>query len=92
MIYENDNGEIVDIPVSEIKGEKTLTDGSTRFKFLGGPYHDMVFRIYPPYEELRWEDGTVYKIHPPLNLKRSSKWVYVYDAIESKKEQGNGNG
>jgi len=77
VIYDNGT-ELVDIPVSEIKGEKTLQDGSTRFKFLGGPYHDMVFRIYPPYDVVRWPDGTAYELSPPLNLKRSAKWKYVH--------------
>lgn len=91
MIY--DNGEdIIHLPVKEVSGEKTLADGSTRFKFIGGPYHDMVFRVYPPYDVIVWPDGTTYEIHPPLNLKRSSKWVYVYNAIESKqRSDGNGN-
>jgi hypothetical protein len=78
MIYEDERGELVDIPVKEIQGEKTLQDGSTRFKFIGGPYHDLIFRVYPPYDVIRWPDGTTYEIHPPLNLKKSSKWVYVY--------------
>lgn len=79
MIYEDERGELVDIPVNQITGEKTLQDGSTRFKFLGGPYHDMIFRVYPPYDVIHWPDGTTYEIHPPLNLKKSSKWVYVYN-------------
>jgi len=91
MIYENKEGDIVELPVSEVKGEKTLQDGSTRFKFVGGPFHDMVFRVYPPYEVLRWNEGYVYKIHPPLNLKRSSKWVYVYDAVESEAAKSSGS-
>jgi len=78
MIYDNGDGDIVHIPVKEIQGEKTLTDGSTRFKFLGGPYHDMIFRVYPPYDTVRWADGTTYDINPPLNLKRSPKWSYVH--------------
>lgn len=78
MIYEDSNGDIVEIPVKEIRGEKTMQDGSTRFKFIGGPYHDMIFRVYPPYDVIRWPNGVTYEIHPPLNLKKSSKWVYVY--------------
>lgn len=78
MIYENNDGDLVDLPVSEIKGEKTLQDGSTRFKFIGGPFHDMIFRVYPPYETVMWPDGTTYDLSPPLNLKRSKKWCYVH--------------
>jgi len=77
VIYDTGD-EIVDIPVKEINGEKTLKDGSTRFRFIGGPYHDMIFRVYPPYDTVVWEDGTRYDLHPPLNLKKSSKWCYVY--------------
>lgn len=87
MIYESDKGDIVHIPVNEITGEKTMKDGSTRFKFVGGPYHDMIFRVFPPYDIIRWEDGTTYEIHPPLNLKRSSKWVYVYNMEASMEKE-----
>lgn len=78
MIYEDSNGDIINIPVSEVQGEKTLSDGSTRFKFIGGPYHDMIFRVYPPYDTVTWADGTSYELTPPLNLKRSKKWTYVH--------------
>lgn len=78
MIYEDGDGDIINIPVKEIQGEKTLKDGSTRFKFLGGPYHDMIFRVYPPYDTVRWGNGLTYDITPPLNLKRSAKWTYVH--------------
>lgn len=78
MSYQ-DRGEegIVYIPIGDVKGIKTLKDGSTRFKFLGGPYHNMVFRVYPPYDTIVWPDGTTYEIHPPVSLK-SDKWVYTH--------------
>lgn len=78
MIYEDGDGNIINVPVDEIAGEKRMQDGSMRFKFIGGPYHDMVFRVYPPYDQVVWPDGTTYQIHPPLNLKRSKKWTYVH--------------
>lgn len=82
VIY--DNGEdIVNIPVAELKGESSLQDGSIRFKFIGGPFHDMIFRIYPPYDTLVWPDGTTYDLCPPHNLKKSSKWSYIYNATTS---------
>lgn len=83
MIYEDGDGNIVHVPVEEIVGEKKMQDGSMRFKFIGGPFHDMVFRVYPPYDRVVWEDGTTYEIHPPLNLKRSKKWCYVHVPIGS---------
>lgn len=76
--YEDRDGEIVYVPIDEISGEKKMADGSNRFKFLGGPYHDMIFRVYPPYDMIRWPDGTTYQIHPPLNMKKSKKWVYTH--------------
>jgi hypothetical protein len=38
----------------------------------------MIFRVYPPYDMIRWPDGTTYQIHPPLNMKKSKKWVYTH--------------
>lgn len=84
--YEDETGTIVYVPVSEIAGEKTMSDGSTRFKFIGGPYHDNIFRIYPPYDTVRFPSGYVYDLHPPLNLKKSKKWAYVYNAQESQQQ------
>lgn len=77
--YEDVDGNIVHVPIEEIQGIKTMADGSTRFKFIGGPYHDMVFRIYRPYDEVVWPDGTTYRIHPPLNLRKSKQWTFVHD-------------
>lgn len=86
MIYDSGD-DIVELDVNEVKGESTLQDGSTRFKFLGGPFHDMVFRVWPPYDTIVWPDGTTYDIHPPHNLKKSSKWMYVYNAIDSERKK-----
>lgn len=76
--YEDRDGEIVYVPIDQIEGVKTMVDGSTRFKFIGGPYHDCVFRVYPPYDTVKWPDGTTYEIHPPLNLAKTKKWSYVH--------------
>lgn len=81
--YQERNGEIVYLPYDQIKGEKANKDGSIRFKFIGGPYHDMIFRVYAPYDTVRWPDGTTYDLVPPFNLKKSDKWRYVYNAEES---------
>lgn len=86
-----DNGEdIINIPVSEIQGEKAMSDGSTRFKFIGGPFHGMVFRVYAPFDTVRWPNGVTYDIMPPLNLAKSKKWTYVFNPEESRKEGWNG--
>lgn len=86
MIIDRDGEELINIPVDEIKGEKTMSDGSTRFKFIGGPYHDMVFRVYAPFDVVTFPNGVTYELNPPLNLKKSSKWVYVYDAPTSREK------
>jgi hypothetical protein len=82
--YEDETGTIIYVPVSEIAGEKKMGDGSTRFKLLGGPLHDMVYRVYPPYDTIRFPTGDVYDLHPPHNLKKSKKWMYVYNTLESR--------
>lgn len=84
MDYEDENGQLVHIPVSEILGEKKMADGSIRFKFIGGPCHDYVLRVYPPYDSVVFPPGDVYDLSPPMNLKRSKKWVYVYNQVESR--------
>jgi len=81
--YEDAAGTIVYVPVSEIVGEKKMKDGSTRFKLIGGPYHDNILRVYPPYDSIKFPNGLVYDLHPPFNLKKSKKWAYVYNAQES---------
>lgn len=81
--YEDETGTIVYVPVSEIVGEKKMRDGSTRFKLIGGPQHDLIYRVYPPYDEIRFPNGQVYELHPPMNLKRSKKWVYIHSPEKS---------
>lgn len=82
--YEDETGTIVYVPVSEIAGEKKMQDGSVRFKFIGGPCHDLIYRVYPPYDTIRLPPCHVYDLHPPHNIKKSKKWVYVYNAQESR--------
>lgn len=83
VTYEDENGQLVHIPVSEVQGEKKMSDGSIRFKFIGGPIHDKIIRVYPPYDQVVFPPGDVYDLSPPLNLKRSKKWVYVYNQEQS---------
>lgn len=76
--YEDRDGEIVYVPLDDIKGEKTNTDGSITFKCLGGPMHDLKLRVYAPWDEVRFPSGDVYELTPPLNMKRSNKWKFVH--------------
>lgn len=68
-------------------GHKPLADGSVRFKLVGGPYHDMVLRLYGPWDRLvfRMRGHHVYDLAPPVS-KRSNKWVYVHNRELSDKE------
>jgi hypothetical protein len=81
MPHYEDRGDegIIYVPVDDIQGEKTMGDGSTRFKFIGGPYHGMIFRVYPPYDTVWWPDGVTYELSPPLNIRKSNKWKYVHN-------------
>lgn len=80
MPYQDRGDEGVHyVPFADVKGIKTLKDGSTRFKFLGGKYHDMIFRVYPPYDTIWWPNGETYELSPPINPRKSDKWVYVHN-------------
>lgn len=79
--FENPETQTIEFRVSDVKGIRTMKDGSTRFKFLGGPYHDMVFRVYPPYDTMWSPSGITYELHPPFNLNRSDKWCFVHNPL-----------
>ena len=49
---------------------------AARFKLVGGPYHDMTFRLYPPWDVLEFPDGSRYEIHAPI--RKNGRWVYVH--------------
>ncbi len=79
--YTDSEDNLVTVP-SGIEGIKTMPDGSVRFKMVGGPYHDMVFRVYAPFDHIRFPKNDsypacVYRINPPL--RKNGKWVYVHD-------------
>lgn len=86
--YVDDGNDIVYVPQAEVEGSKKNVDGSSMFKLVGGPYHDCTLRVYPPYDEIRFDGNKgfrgqgqgpiVYRIHPPL--RSNGKWVYVHDA------------
>ena len=69
---------------TEVQGVKKMAVGSVRFKLVGGPYHDSVVRLWPPWDYLKFPSHTDgrYELHPPL--KQKGKWVYVWnpDAID----------
>lgn len=59
---------------------KPLKDESIRFKLMGGPYHGMTVRLYGPWDELVWPDGTRYTLHEPLSGK---KWIYIHEGADN---------
>jgi hypothetical protein len=86
-----DNGEkIVDIPDVKVEGEKSLKDGSTRFKLIGGPYHDMMVRHYPPYGAIKFPHPTEgdlwYELTPGFGKNRT-RWAYVYNPARTSKQE-----
>ena len=79
MIYvEDDNGGILEFPDDTITGHKKNQDGSITFKLLGGPYHDMMIRVYKLGEPVTFPNGETYVLHPPAKNSRSKHWVYVH--------------
>lgn len=80
--YEDRDGEFMYIPFDDIQGEtKKKADGSIQFKMLGGPYHDQKIRVFAPYDEVRFPCGATYELHPPLNMKKSNKWKFVFNPM-----------
>lgn len=78
------NDEIVEVPWTQIEGEKQNKDGSWMFRLVGGPLHDITIRVYPPCDRIVFPprnttegEGVVYEINPPLN--RKNQWVYVHN-------------
>lgn len=46
------------------------------FKLVGGPHHGNTVRMYAPWDELVYEDGSVYEVSPPLGA--SQMWIYIH--------------
>lgn len=64
----------------DVEGVKEMKDGSIRFKLVGGPHHDSIVRLWPPWDFLKFPkhpDGQ-YELHPPLSQKKG-KWCYVWN-------------
>lgn len=62
-------------------------DNSAHFKLVGGPYHDLVVRLYAPWEELVFPNGAHYELHPPIG-NRSARWVYIHTPeVSGEKEE-----
>lgn len=59
-----------------IVGQQQLADGSHRFRFQGGPYDGMTFRLYPPFEPVAFNNRIRYEPCPPSG--RATKWTYTY--------------
>lgn len=60
--------------VKNTKGEPK--DYSARFKLIGGPYHGNLVRLYAPWDDLTFPDGSCYTLTAPLG--KNDKWVYVH--------------
>jgi len=56
--------------------QRVVRDNSARFKLIGGPHHGNIVRLYAPWEDLTFEDGSCYTLTAPLG--RSGEWVYVH--------------
>lgn len=72
--------EVVDIPITEVRGSKPHKDGSVLFNMFGGPYHGMTVRVFQPFMRVVFKRGNeldVYALHPPI--RKAGLWVYAYD-------------
>lgn len=71
------------VSMADIKGKDGRADGSFRFKCIGGPLHEVVVRMWPPYDYLRFAgnngESHVYELVPPLQSARSKAWVLVHN-------------
>lgn len=76
--YADSDGDLVTVSAG-IEGIKHFKDGSISFKLIGGPYHDMVVRVYAPFDTIVFPGNhrpkCTYRINPPLSAK--GKWCYV---------------
>jgi hypothetical protein len=55
-------------------------DQSMRFKCIGGPLHEVIVRVWPPYDLLEFHhqgDTIKYTLSPPL--RKNGMWVYVHE-------------
>lgn len=71
---------IVEVPWANVEGKQKMADGSWRFKMVGGPYHDMTVRVFPPCDRIvfpRNSGPVVYEINPPI--RQGGKWVYIHN-------------
>lgn len=75
--------ELIEVPWADIEGIKEMSDGSWRFKLVGGIYHDYTVRVFPPCDRIVFparndtEQPQVYEIHPPV--RKRGKWVYIHN-------------
>jgi len=80
-VYNPENDEYMYVPFDDIQAVKKYPDGSASFKLLGGKYHDMIVRMYAPYDQVRFPDGETYELNPPVKGARSKKWVLVHNPL-----------
>lgn len=58
--------------------QRHKSEDAAYFTLIGGPHHGNRVRMYAPWDELRYEDGSVYELHAPLGAK--GEWVYVHNS------------
>ncbi len=71
---------IVEVPWANVEGKQKMADGSWRFKLVGGQYHDMTVRVFPPCDRIVFDTNNgplVYEITPPV--RKGGKWVYIHN-------------
>lgn len=45
------------------------------FNLVGGPHHGMRVRMYAPWDNIKFDDGTIYEINKAI---KKGEWVYVH--------------
>ena len=78
-----DNGhEVVEIPLTKVRGKKPHKDGSALFDLVGGPLAGGYIRVYAPYMRVVFAQGVVYRLMPPA--RDGGFWVYAHDATDDR--------
>lgn len=67
------------------KGQRTADPGGARFKLIGGPHHDKMVRLYAPWDDLVFSDGSRYTLGPPA--RKNGHFVYVFDPESGGKDE-----
>jgi hypothetical protein len=68
---------MVTFDLESCKNKVVDSHRAAMFKLVGGPHHGNVVRMYAPYPAVKYADGSVYELHPPI--AKTGEWVYVND-------------